>query len=829
MKPAGRPGDFGRPAANARETLAALSVDPELGLSAEEARSRLARDGPNDVPERRSHPLLRFARKFWGLSAWMLELIGVLSLALHKRADAWVALGLLIVNAGLSHLQELRASSAVAALRRRLRVDARVLRDGTWRTVAARELVRGDILRLRAGDYVPADLQVVEGSLRVDQSVLTGESQQLSKTADDALYSASTVRGGEATGVVVATGLGTYFGRTTELVQSAHPKLHIEAVVSRLVKWLATIVGVLAAVTLAVSLTEGLPVADILPLCLVLLMGAVPIALPVMFTVSMALGSMQLARHGVLVTRLNAVEDAANMDVVCADKTGTLTMNRLSLADALAQPGFTAEQVIRDAALASSEADRDPIDSAFLQAASQRRLLEAAVHTVSFVPFSPETRRTEAVIEWAGRKRRVVKGALGTVAAAAGLEAEAVRALEARASRETERGFRVLAVAAAEDAEPLRLVGLAFLHDPLRADSGRLIEELRDVGVGVKMLTGDALQVAAETARTLGLGEIGRAPELRAAGGGSATQAALAEAAGGFAEVFPEDKFAVVRALQDAGHVVGMTGDGVNDAPALRQAEVGIAVSGATDVAKAAASVVLTTEGLEGIVGLVRNGRAIYQRVLTWIINKISRTILKSGLVVIAFLVTGKFVISALGMLLLVFMTDFAKTALSTDRVHASSSPETWNIKPLVKLAVLLGLFMLAEALGLLYIGWHRFGLGSAPGRLDTFTFQTLLYFGLFSIVSIRERGPFWASRPSAILAAALVADACVGALIGLKGFAELRPLPVGQTAFVIAFAAVSAFGVNDFVKRVYASPRRRARVPGQDAPRPPHSHGSGG
>jgi plasma-membrane proton-efflux P-type ATPase len=735
----------------------------------------------------------------------MIELIVLLSFILHKWADLWVALSLLVVNAILSFLQEQRASAAVSALRHRLQVAARVLRDGAWQTIPALNLVRGDVVRVRSGDFVPADVQIVEGALQVDQSVLTGESQELSKTNNDALYSGSIVRQGEATAVVVATGEQTYFGRTTRLVESAHPKLHVEAVITRVVKWLFLIVGILVAVAIIASLVEGLQLVDILPLSLVLLMSAVPVALPVMFTVSMAVGSMELARRGVLVTRLSAAEDAANMDVLCADKTGTLTMNRLSLTGALPQPEFTDNDVVRDGALASTEANQDPIDLAFLRAARERQLLQGSERTPSFTPFSPKTRRTEALVESGGRKIRVMKGALRTVADAVGLDASAIEALEARATEEAQKGVRVLAVARANGDEPLQFVGLALLYDAPRPDSRQLIDELRSLGVTVKMLTGDALPVAREVARELGLGDVIRAPELRAAQAAPTAHAPeLVQGSSGFAEVFPEDKFLVVESLQTAGHVVGMTGDGVNDAPALRQAEVGIAVSGATDVAKGAASVVLTTEGLGGIIDLVKNGRAIYQRVLTWIVNKVSRTILKAGFVVIAFLVTGKFVISALGMILLVFMTDFVKIALSTDNVRPSQKPETWNIGPLVVLAVLLGLVMLIEALGLLAIGWQRFDLGSDPGQLQTFTFQTLLFFALFSIVSIRERRVFWASRPSAILAAALLADAFVGILIGAYGLAELRPLPLHQTALIVGYALVCSLGVNDFIKSAF-------------------------
>jgi P-type E1-E2 ATPase len=746
------------------------------GLSSAEARARLERDGANEVAEPQRHPIARLAGKFWGLSAWMLELIAVLSFVLQKFADLGVALSLLVLNAALSFLQEQRASAAVAALRRRMQVSARVLRDGTWQPLAARELVVGDIARVRAGDFVPADLRLLEGELRIDQSALTGESRDISKTVGEAVYSGSIARRGEATGVVVAIGAATYFGRTTQLVDSARPKLHVEAVVTRVVKWLFLIVGVQVAVLLVASFAESLPLFDILPLSLVLLMSAVPVALPVMFTVSMAVGSVELARRGVLITRLSAAEDAANMDILCADKTGTLTMNQLSLAGALAQPGFTEDEVVRDGALASNEADQDPIDLAFLRAARERGMLDSAAKRLSFVPFSPETRRTEARIQAVNGVVRVVKGAVRTIAEATGLEASALAKLERRASDAAQKGYRVLAVARAEGDSPLRLVGLALLYDAPRADSRQFVAELRSLGIEVKMLTGDSLPVAREVARELGLADV-------------------------VAEVFPADKFAVVKDLQSSGHVVGMTGDGVNDAPALRQAEVGIAVSGATDVAKSAASVVLTREGLASIVDLVTGGREIYQRVLTWIINKVSRTILKSGFVVITFLVTGKFVISALAMVLLVFLTDFVKIALSTDRVLPSRHPESWNIGPLVKGAVVLGLLMLVEALALLAIGWDRFGLGEDAGRRHTFAFLTLLFFALFSIVSIRERRAFWASRPSWPLAAALAADAGLGVAVGSFGLGELAPLPPVQTAVVIGFAFLCSLLVNDRVK----------------------------
>ena len=774
--------------------------DITVGLSSTEAKSRFERDGPNEVPEKKSHPVLSLIRKFWGLSAWMLELIAILSFVLGKTADFWIAVALLVVNAALSFLQEQRASSAVAALRRQLQVTARALRDGRWTLLPARELVCGDVIRMRTGDFVPADAEIAEGTLRIDQSALTGESRELSRMANETVYSGSIVRQGEATAVVTATGTRTYFGRTTELVEQAAPKLHIEEVISRVVKWLFLIVGIMVATTLIVSIAWGLPLTEILPLSLVLLMSAIPVALPVMFTVSMAVGSVELARRGVLVSRLSAAEDAANMDILCADKTGTLTLNRLSLTGAVAEPPFTEQDVIRDGALASNEANQDAIDLAFLRAAKERGLSGRGETVVSFTPFSAETRRTEAHIMRDGRPVRIIKGALHMIADLAGATPEVRTRLEARAQAEAQKGFRILAVARAEDDGPLRIVGLALLSDPPRPDSRELIADLRSLGVTVKMLTGDALPVARQIGRDLGFGNIASVP--RPAAGERAGQiGALISANDGLAEIFPEDKFLVVKGLQERGHVVAMTGDGVNDAPALKQAEVGIAVSGATDVAKGAASVVLITEGLTGIVELMRNGRIIHQRVLTWIINKVSRTVLKCGFVVLPLLLTGKFVISALGILLVTFMTDFAKTALSTDRARPSPTPETWNIGPLMWIAAALGLLMLSEALAVLAFGWHRFDLAHDAGRLQTFAFQTLLFFAVFSMLSLRERRAFWASAPSAVLTLALGADAAVGLLIGAYGLAEMKPLPVSETALIVGVAFVFSLVVNDFVK----------------------------
>ncbi|HTX68818.1 MAG TPA: plasma-membrane proton-efflux P-type ATPase [Thermoleophilia bacterium] len=788
------------------DALAALHVNPEIGLALVEVQTRRKEHGYNEVAEKRGHPVLALLGKFWGLSAWMLELIVVLSAFLRKYSDLVVVGALLVANAVLSFLQEHRAAGVVETLRRRLQVSARVLRETIWQVIPARDLVPGDIIRVRPGDIIPADVKLLTGALAVDQSALTGESKDADKAPADVLSSGSVVRRGEGNGVVMLTGAKTYFGRTTELVQQARPKLHIEAVVAKVVRWLFVIVGALLGVVAILSLVRGESLLEMVPLLLVLLMSAVPVALPVMFTVSMALGSRELAKRGVLVTRLSAAEDAATMDVLCADKTGTITMNQLAVTGVTPLERATERDVLLAGALASQEANQDPIDLAFLAAAKESHVFDELpkMAPVSFTPFDAGNRRTEAVLELNGQRLRVMKGAVRTIAGACGLPPPAIEALEARVRGSALKGYRTLAVARGPERGTPALLGLVSLYDPPRADAKQLIASLQGLGVAVKMLTGDALAVAREIARGVGLPNIRRVADLKAAGAQAGNETVdLSADADGFAEVFPEDKYVVVAHLQAAGHVAGMTGDGVNDAPALRQAEVGIAVSTATDVAKSAASVVLTEPGLTNILALVEQGRTIYQRILTWIINKISRTILKAAFVSIAYVVTGRFVVSAFAMLLLTFMTDFAKIALATDHVRPSRKPETWAIGGFIAVSVALGVAMLVEALLLLWIGWSRFGLASDDNALYTFSFLTLLYFAAFSILSARERRAFWSTTPSKSLVAALLADVLTGTALTRVGLPGLMPLPWAQTLAIFGAAMVACLLVNDAVKVV--------------------------
>ena len=744
----------------------------------------------------------------------MLELIVVLSAILRNYADLVIVSALLVVNAVLSFTQEHRAAGVVETLRRRLQVSARVRRDSAWQVIPARELVPGDIVRVRPGDIIPADVKLLTGGLAADESALTGESRDVDKTPGDVLSSGSVVRRGEGNGVVILTGANTYFGRTTELVQQATPALHIEAVVSKVVRWLFIIVGALLTIVLVLALIRGTPLLQMLPLLLVLLLSAVPVALPVMFTLSMAVGSRELAKRGVLVTRLSAAEDAATMDVLCVDKTGTITMNQLAVTGVFPSGHATEADVMFAGALASQVANQDPIDLAFLAAARERHVFDnvPGVTAISFAPFDAKNRRTEAVVEQSGQRFRVMKGAVRTLAEACGLDEAAKSALEAIVTASAAKGYRTLAVARGPETGTPTMLGIVALYDPPRPDAAELIAAVRKLGVAVKMLTGDALAVAQEIGRGVGLPDIRRRADLEAAraAAGKSGGGDLLTGSDGLAEIFPEDKYVVVEQLQAAKHVTGMTGDGVNDAPALRQAEVGIAVSTATDVAKGAASVVLTEAGLTNIVTLVEQGRTIYQRILTWIVNKISRTILKAAFVAIVYVVTGRFVISAFAMLLLTFMTDFAKISLSTDTVRPSRQPETWNIGGFVMVSVVLGLAMLGETLLFLWLGWNRLGLAANDPALYTFSFLMLLYFAVFSVVSARERRAFWSSLPSRTLVASLAADGIVGTILTRVGLPGLAALPWLQMLAILAYAAISCLVVNDMIKVVLI----RWRVP---------------
>ncbi|MHB8403698.1 MAG: plasma-membrane proton-efflux P-type ATPase, partial [Bacteroidia bacterium] len=785
---------------NTKTKVKQFDTDPTKGLNQSEVESHLKEYGYNEVQSKKTNPFLLFLKKFWGLSAWMLELIIILSWFLHKHSDAYIVLGLLLFNAIIGFIQEHNAANAVEALKKKLQINVKLIRDGVWKTLAARELVPRDIIRIRKGDFVPADVIIIEGEISIDQSALTGESLEVEKKSEDTIYSGSIVTKGEGTGMVTLTGANTKFGKTIELVKTAKPKSHIDEIISKVVKWLLLIVGALLLIAFIVAYFKGINLLEILPLMLVLLLGAIPVALSAMFTVCMALGSKELVKQGVLVTRLNAPDDAASMDILCVDKTGTLTMNKLTVAKLQPAKDYKEDDVLLYGALASQEANHDSIDMAFINATKKKNILNNTFVQKTFIPFDAKNRKTEAVIKKDSEEFSVMKGSFAVIAKTCGLDEKSISDWESKINDYAKEGYRTLAVAKSSGKDKPDFIGLVALHDPPRADSKELIQELEKLGVSVKMLTGDALPIAMEIAKAVDLrGTIIKAPEFKKADKGNLIE--LLEKNSGLAEIYPEDKYDIVKAFQTKGHIVGMTGDGVNDAPALKQAEVGIAVSSATDVAKGAASMVLTEEGLTNILSPIKVGRMMFERINTWILNKIARTILKTCFVVIAFLILGKFVMSATAMLLMIFMTDFVKISLSTDNVKPSTKPAKWNITSLAKTGIVIGLMMTIEAFGLLYIGLNYFNLKSDNESLNTFCFELLLFFALFSIFVVREKNHFWHSAPSKTLVLILLSDMILGIILSTFGLLGFKAIPLIQTIVVFVYAAVFSFVINDFLK----------------------------
>jgi len=716
----------------------------------------------------------------------MLEATIVLELILRKDLEAAIIGALVVFNALLSFFQESRAQGALALLRSRLAVRARVMRDGTWGLLPAQDLVPGDLIHLRMGDLVPADVRLLDGTLLLDQSVMTGESLPVDAGPGKAAYAGSMVKRGEADSEVTVTGARTYFGKTAELVRSARTASHLQTVILTIVKYMVALDGALVAVLLVYSQAVGMPLREMLPFALILLVASVPVALPATFTLATALGALELARRGVLVTRLSAIEEAAAMDVLCSDKTGTITQNRLTLAATQPYPPYTEEELLRLACYASDEATQDPIDLAIFAAAKGRNVDGAVLGRLRLIPFDPATKLAEAVVKGRTAAWRVLKGAPAAVGARL---AEAVD-FAADVERLGAQGSRVLAVAAGAD-NRLTLAGLLAFQDPPREDSRTLISNLSNLGVRTMMVTGDGLATAKTIAAQVGIG--GRAcsaEDLR-----RDVQGALE--CNLFAGVFPEDKFELVRTLQHRGHIVGMTGDGVNDAPPLKQAEVGIAVAAATDVAKAAASLVLTDEGLTDMVAAVETSRRIYQRMLTYTLNKIVKTVEIALFVSIGVMLTRAFVITPALIVLLLFTNDFVTMSISTDHVSFSTRPDRWRIATLMVAGGILGGFILILSFGLFMFG--RQFLGLPLRQLQTLVFITLVFTGQGTVYLVRERSHFWHSAPSGWMLLSSIADIVVVSALAIGGIlmAPLSPAVVG----LVLGCCVGYLCALDFVK----------------------------
>ncbi|MGB1222575.1 MAG: plasma-membrane proton-efflux P-type ATPase [Mycobacterium sp.] len=795
------------PTSEGRESLKTLplaEVEKMLnssadGLSQVEASARLAQYGPNEIADHKTNPLLKFLSYFWGPIPWMIEVAVILSGVVGHWPDFFIILVLLIANAVVGSWEEYQAGNAIDALKAKLAIDARVQRDHRWRTLPARDLVPGDAIRLRLGDIVPADARLLAGDpIEVDQSALTGESLPVSVGHGEAVFSGSIIRRGEIGALVYATGAGTYFGQTAELVQDAHTVSHFQRAVLKIGNYLILLAVVLVAVIVAASLMRGNAVLTTLQFALVLTVAAIPVAMPTVLSVTMAVGARLLAKKQAVVSRLVAIEELAGVDVLCADKTGTLTQNALTLGEPFSVGGVDAGEVVLNAALASRADNNDPIDLAILGALPDATALDA-YRVAHFQPFDPVHKRTEAAVEAApGATFRVSKGAPQVILAMCPdthVTDEITRVVDGFAAR----GFRALGVARAEADGPWRFLGVLPLFDPPRPDAASTITAARRMGVGIKMVTGDALAIAKETATKVGLaGDIRGATELGdAQGDESIALIESVESAGGFAQVYPEHKFHIVDVLQHRGHIVGMTGDGVNDAPALKQADCGIAVSGANDAARAAADIVLLTPGLSVIIDAIRESRRIFQRMNSYAIYRIAETLRVLLFITLTILVFNFYPLTAVMIVILALLNDGAILSIAYDRVRYRNRPEVWDMRTVLGIATVLGVVGPVASFGLFYLGDRVFELDRP--QLQTMMYLMLSVAGHLTIFLTRTRGPFWSIRPAPVLWIAVLGTQCIATVIAVYGL-FMTPLGWGWALFVWGYALVWAL-VTDRVK----------------------------
>ena len=761
------------------EPAGAVKDNSQVGLSSAAARDLLNKFGQNSMPDTALHPLRRAISKLWAPVPWMLEAAVLLEIGLGKYIEAAIIASLLLFNAVLGFFQEGRAQATLAALKSRLALNAPVRRDGVWKVAPAAELVPGDIVKLSLGAVVAADVRLLGGEVLLDQSMLTGESVPIEAGAGAQTYAGALVRRGEAVAEVTATGVRTKFGRTAELVRTAHVVSSQQKAVLRVVRNVVLFNGVIVVVLMGYAYLRAMPPAELIPFVLTAVLASIPVALPATFTLAAALGARALAKLGVLPTRLSAVDEAASIDVLCADKTGTLTLNELKVTAVRPMDGFDEAHVLAMAALASSDGGQDPVDGA-IRGAAARNALADLPKLIKFVPFDPATKMSEAsVTDAGGTTLRVVKGAFAVVI---GLTQTSPAA--AAAAHELEaQGFRVLAVAVGP-ATAMRLAGVIALSDPPRADSIALITELRTLGVRTVMVTGDAAATAAIVAHEVGL-EGAVAPPGPIPDGVRPEQFAV------FAGVLPEVKYNLVKAFQNGGHMVGMCGDGVNDAPALRQAQMGIAVSTATDVAKSAAGIVLTELGLAGIVASVKEGRVIFQRIQTYTLNTIIKKLVTVLFLGFGLLMTGHAILTPMLMVILLVAGDFLTMALTTDNVQPSPQPNSWRVGKLTLASVFIAIAFLVFSIVVMAIG--KYALGFNIGALRTLAFLILEFGSQTTLYAIRERQQLWRSRPSPWLLVSSVADLLIASLLATLG---ILMVPVSMRVVAGTFAAAVVFGL---------------------------------
>ncbi len=771
----------------------------ESGLTDSDVKERLSFFGRNEITEKKKNPVLAFLKRYWGPMPWLLEFAMILDFVLKHKLEGIIIFALLTVNAIIGFMHSRGSQKAVELLKQRLAIKAKILRNGIWTTEEAGGIVPGDILIVKLGDIIPADAKIISGEISIDESALTGESLPVEKQNSDVVYSGSVVRRGEAKCAVLNTGANTYFGKTAELVKIAKPKSHQEEIMMNIVKDMMYL-GIAASLVVALyALAMHMSFLLILTFIVVFLMGAVPVALPAVMTIVQAATGTKLAAEGVLVTRLDSIEDAASISVLCLDKTGTITQNKLAVTDTIPYSGFDRDEVIRTAFLASRSEGMDLIDLAVIDYTKSQNISLNSHKQISYTPFNPAIKRTEAVFEAGGKQYRAVKGASQVILGMCkGLDAQTIADVDKQIASFSQKGYRTIAVARSADGNPddLRLAGLIPLADPPRPDSRKMIEEIKELGVKPLMLTGDSLAIAREIAGQVGIGtNVIRLSDI--ANLNEDDQAKKAAGSDGFAEIYPEDKYKIVKLLQSKGYMVGMTGDGVNDAPALKQAEMGIAVSNSTDVAKASASVVLTQPGVSVIVDAVKRSRETYQRMLTWVINKVTKVVQLVGLLMVGFFMIDKMVLSLLGMSLLVFALDFVTMSLATDNVKHTVAPNNWNVRDITLASLAVGgIFVLG---GIITLLWGKDYLHLNFPQLQTFILLMLVFTSQFRVISVRERRFFWDSLPGGALTIATLGGVIAFIFLGIYGII-IPAITPGEVFAILLFSVVFTF-VTDLPK----------------------------
>ncbi|MBT3182235.1 MAG: plasma-membrane proton-efflux P-type ATPase [Deltaproteobacteria bacterium] len=773
----------------------------EGGLTSYDANSRVEVYGRNEIEEKKANPLLKFLGSFWGPIPWMIEIAAILSAVIHHWEDFFIIVALLLLNAIVGFWQEHKADNAIELLKQKLALKAKVLRDGKWIEVAADELVPGDVVRVRFGEILPADVKLFKGDyLETDESALTGESLPVKKEIGEVAYSGSVVKKGEMDALVVATGMNTFFGKTAKLVESAQTQSHFQKAVIKIGDYLIVLAVALVAVIFVVALFRDESWLNTLQFALVLTVAAIPVALPAVLSVTLAVGATALAKKEAIVSKLVAIEEMAGMDILCSDKTGTITKNELTLAEVEAFGNYSKDDVLLYATLASRAEDKDPIDDAIITGSKSVNAVGDYTE-VEFHPFDPVSKRTESTVKGNdGNLIRVTKGAPQVILDLSSEKGAIDDKVNSHVDNFAGRGYRALGVAMAGSDGCWHFVGLIPLYDPPREDSAETISLANSMGVEVKMVTGDHSAIAKEIA-----GQVGLKTHILSAqyliDKSDSEVSRIVENADGFAQVFPEHKYKIVDLLQKLGHFVGMTGDGVNDAPALKKADAGIAVDGATDAAKSAADIVLTRPGLSVIIDAIKESRKIFQRMNSYAIYRIAETIRVLLFIVLSILVFNFYPVTAIMIVLLALFNDAPIMSIAYDNVRYSNEPEKWSMRVVLGAGTFLGIIGVIVTFSLFYIGDRVLHLDHAI--LQTFMFLKLAVAGHLTIFMTRTRGPFWSIMPSAALFWSAVVTKILATLLAVYGW-YVTPIGWKLAGLVWGYAILELI-VTDFLKvRLY-------------------------